>query len=206
MDVQMPTPINVNKLKGILAGAKQIMDKVETGDYSTGNIDGRALNEQGIQDMMAEGITRPQGAVAPQMNSHQPMYKNMETSKMPSAIKEAMMQTPIPQMTNHNHTFNLSDVQETTQPTNKPMVTAQNYPSTPQTNQHYQQQHYQQPMGANGNGTFTVSESGLRAIMNDMLLEFMAKTFTQNLSEDVIKKTINTLIKEGKVGVRKKTS
>jgi len=128
----------------------------------------------------------------------------MDSSKMPAAIKEAMMATPIPQMANHNHTFSLEDVQE--QPVGKPLVSAKQYPSTPQTNpqQQQQQQQYQQPMGANANGTFTVSESGLKAMMNDMLMEFMTKTFVNNLSEDVIKKTLNTLIKEGKIGVKKK--
>jgi len=203
--MEIPQPIDVNRLKGILGGAKQIMNKVESGDYSTGNVDGRALTENGVQEMMAEGITRPQNAVAPQVQANQPMYKNMETSNMPSAIKEAMMTTPIPQMANHNHTFSLEDVQE--QPVGKPLVSAKQYPTTPQTNpqqQQQQQQQYQQPMGANPNGTFTVSESGLKAMMNDMLLEFMTKTFVENLSEDVIKKTLNTLIKEGKVGIKKK--
>jgi len=37
-----------------------------------------------------------------------------------------------------------------------------------------------------------------------MLMEFMAKTFTQNLSEEVIKSTITTLIKEGKLNVKRK--
>ena len=199
--MEMPQPIDVNRLKGILNGAKNIMNKVESGDYSTGNVDGRALTEDGVNQMMAEGITRPQNAVAPQMQPNQPMYKNMDSSKMPSAIKEAMMQTPIPQMTNHNHTFALEDVQE--QPVGKPLVSAKQYPTAPQTNPQ-QQQYQQQPMGANTNGTFTVSESGLKAMMNDMLLEFMTKTFVENLSEDVIKKTLNTLIKEGKVGIKKK--
>jgi len=197
--MEMPQPIDVNRLKGILGGAKAIMNKVETGDYTTGNVDGRALNEDGVQQMMAEGITRPQVAVAPQMQANQPLYKNMDTSKMPAAIKEAMMQTPIPQGNGVNHTFNLEDVQEAPQRQQR----APQYPSTPRTNPQpvYEQQ---QPIGANANGTFTVSESALRAIVQDMLLEFMTQTFTQNLSEDVIKKTIGTLIKEGKINVKKK--
>ncbi len=58
--MEMPTPIDVNRLKGILGGARAIMDKVESGNYETGHVDGRALNEDGVQQMMAEGITRPQ--------------------------------------------------------------------------------------------------------------------------------------------------
>ena len=96
--MNMPQPIDHKRLGNILGGAKAIMDKVETGDYTTGNVDSRALNEDGVQQMMAEGITRPQQSVAPQMQPSQPLYRNMDTSKMPTAIKEAMMATPIPQV------------------------------------------------------------------------------------------------------------
>lgn len=195
--MEMPQPIDVNRLKHILGGAKALMEKVESGDYETGHVDGRALNEEGIQQMMAEGITRPlQHAVAPQITANQPMYKNINSSKMPAAIKEAMMKTPIPQLTGPNHTFNYEDVVD--QPARKPQ-----FPATPKTNpkQVYEQH---QPIGANPNGTFTVSESVLRAIVKDMFLEFMTQTFTQNLSEEVIKKTITTLIKEGKLNVKRK--
>lgn len=199
--MEMPQPIDVSRLKGILGGAKAIMNKVETGDYETGSVDPRALSESGVQEMMAEGITRPQQAVAPNMQANQPLYKNMETSKMPAAIKEAMMKTPIPQGNGINHTFNLEDVQPQQQVQQR---APQKYPSTPKTNPQPVYEQQQQTIGANANGTFTVSESALRAIVNDMLLEFMTKTFAQSLSEDVIKKTIGTLIKEGKISVKKK--
>lgn len=197
--MEMPQPIDVNRLKHILGGAKTIMDKVESGNYETGNIDSRALNEDGVQQMMAEGVTRPQAqhAVAPQITANQPMYRNMNTSKMPTAIKEAMMKTPIPQMTGPNHTFNYEDVAEQVAPQRKPQ-----FPSTPKTNPQPVYEHQQ--IGANSNGTFTVSESVLRSIVKDMFLEFMTQTFTQNLSEEVIKKTISTLIKEGKLNVKRK--
>jgi hypothetical protein len=197
--MEMPTPIDVSRLKNILGGARAIMDKVESGNYETGHVDGRALNEDGIQQMMAEGITRPQvqHAVAPQINANQPMYKNINSSKMPSVIKEAMMKSPIPQMTGPNHTFNYEDVADQVPPQRTPQ-----FPQTPRTNP--QPVYEQQQIGANNNGTFTVSESALRAIVKDCLLEFMTQTFTQNLSEDVIKKTITTLVKEGKLNVKKK--
>lgn len=197
----MPIPVPVDRLRQMLGGAKQIMDKVESGDYSTGNVDGRALNEEGVQQMMAEGITRPQsqGAVAPQMTSNQPLYRNMATSKMPSAIKEAMMANPIPQMSGPNHTFNLEDVQPQGQPQQR---MPQQFPSTPKSNPQPVYENTQ--VGQNSNGTFTVSETALRGIVKDVLLEFMTKTFTEQLREDTIKKTIQALVKEGKINVKKK--
>ena len=39
--MDIPQPIDVSRLKGILGNAKKIMGKVETGNYETGNVDGR---------------------------------------------------------------------------------------------------------------------------------------------------------------------
>lgn len=198
--MELPTPIDVNRLKGILGASKAIMNKVEAGDYESGHIDGRALSEEGVQEMMAEGVTRPQKSVGPNVNQNQPLYKNLNTSKMPDFIKDAMVKTPIPQASGPTHTFNLEDVQEEQAYDRTPK-----YPKNPKTTPNRQPVHESQvQVGANSNGSFTVSETALRSIVKDILLEFMANTFTQNLSEEVIKKTINTLIKEGKIGVKKK--
>lgn len=207
-----PAPIDVSRLKGILKGAKDVMNKVETGDFSSGNIDtsnmvdGNSLVEgAGQQGYATQQNTQ---AVAPQMRGGQPMYANMANSKLPDAVKQAMMEQPIAQMSGPNHTFNLEDVLDEGE---KPMPTMQQ-----QAQQRMQQApapqpapQYRQPMQenviSNGN-TFTVSEAALRGIVKDVLLEFMTDTFTKSLSEEVIKKTMTTLIKEGKLAVKKKTT
>ena len=43
------------------------------------------------------------------------------------------------------------------------------------------------------------SETAIRGIVKEILLEFMTEQFTKTLTEDVIKRTINTLLKEGKL-------
>ena len=170
-----PQPINMDKLKSILGGAKSIMDKGD--NYEKGNIDSRALTTEGINQMESEGIKRPQTQ----------QYKNLETTKLPSVVRDIMINNPIPQGNSLSHTFNLDDVPEI----------VENYQKQPVSQQPITQQ-------INNSNTFTVSEVGLRAMVNDILLEFMTKTFTQNLGEDVIKKTIGSLIKEGKIRVKKK--
>ena len=55
-----------------------------------------------------------------------------------------------------------------------------------------------------GNGNLNVSENVLRAMIKDVLIEYLAGDYSKNLTEGVIKKTINTLIKEGKIKTKAK--
>lgn len=193
-----PAPIDSSRLMSMLSGAKAVMNKVETGDYETGNvtldtsIDGTQLVEgTGYSHAPAQ---MPNQSVAPQIRNGQPVYKNMETSKMPDFIKKAMADNPIPQLSGPNHTFNLEDVADLVQrPQRQPMRQPQ-----PQQPRRQQVAETYQP-----NDTFTVSESTLVRIVEDIvekkLLSFMNETYNKNLTEQAIKKTINTLIKEGKI-------
>lgn len=204
MDV-MPPQIPADRLRAMLSGAKQIMNKVETGDYSVGNVDSRALTEDGVKQMQAEGIVRPQQNYQAPVNS---AIQAQRASKLPPAILEAMQNNPIQQPTwNPTHSFDLSDVPDLIE---KPIVNPQyRQPAQrPQQNQQlaeqqyqpqYQQPQYQQPIQE---GMMLVNEAQLRQMMKDYMLEFMSNTFTKNLSEEVIKKTIGTLIKEGKITVK----
>ena len=45
----------------------------------------------------------------------------------------------------------------------------------------------------------TISEAGLRDMIKDVLIEYLSADYSKNITEGVIKKTINTLIKEGKI-------
>jgi hypothetical protein len=196
--MQQPQPIDVNRLKGILGNARNIINKGD--NFERGHVD---------QSMMVDGnqlVENAQGgtpmantqSVAPRMSGNQPVYNNIASSKMPDNIKKAMMEQPIPQFGSPNHTFNLEDVMD-----EKPMPmvnpTPRKQPSAPAP---MRESYVSQP----SSDTFTVSEAALRGIVKDILLEFMTETFTKTLSEDVIKKTIGTLIKEGKIGAKKKTT
>lgn len=202
---QQPTPIDVNRLKDILGGARAIMQKVNTGNYQKGSVrlDESVNGDQLLDASQVQGTyQQPQntGSVAPRVQGGRPVYKNMETSKMPAKIKEAMMTNYIPQMSGPNHTFTLDDVSDLAE---KPM------PMQPQ-----QRSAQQAPINESNqqrvNDTFTVSESALRGIIKDVvkeeLLGFMSETFSKSLTEETIKKTINTLIKEGKIKTKKRVN
>jgi len=185
-----------SKLMAMLAGAKNVMNKVESGDYTTGNVD---ASQQGLtSDNLVEsvqGMPNPTGGqygTRPMGNT----YKNLSTSKMDPAILKAMVDNPMPQQSmgsGGGPTFTLEDVQGLVQ---KQSTTAPQY--TPQPIQE------QAPANSYGQKMITMTESELEAKIKNTLFEFMATTFVSTLKEETIKKTITTLIKEGKIKVSKK--
>ncbi len=180
-----PQPIDLNKLKGILGNAKKVMAKVETGNYETGHVDGRALTEDGVRQLQAEGVRRP---------SSQPSVdtSRIDNSRLPESVKKAMRENPIPQPTGLSHTFTLDDVSDVAY--EKPMP-------TPQARKQPIQETYQQPAQQQFGG---YSENVLRAMIKDVLIEYLSNEYSKNLTESVIKQTISTLLNEGKITTKKK--
>ena len=188
-----PPPVDLNRLKNILGSAKSIMNKVETGDYQTGNIDPRALTEEGVNIMKSEGITRPMNMNArPSVGYDEETVKN---SRLPESVKKVMLERPIPQLTNPNYTFSLNDVADLAD--DKPM----GFPKTPKTN-------VIRESVTNNSGYVTVSKQELNEmvsnLVNEKLLEFFTKNYNKMVTEDAVKKTISMLVKEGKLTPKKK--
>jgi hypothetical protein len=187
-----PAPVDVNKLKSILSASKTIMKKVETNDYQTGNIDARALTEEGVAELQAEGISRP----APQyVESYNPAGYTQETvknSRLPEAIKKIMIEKPIPKLSNPNHTFSLDDVTDLQE---KPM----RLPKTPSKSapKRIVTESYASP------DMITISKDELKEMVNDIvnekLLEFFIQNHNKRITEETVKKTVTLLTKEGKL-------
>ena len=192
-----------SKLMAMLAGAKNVMNKVESGNYEVGNVD--VTKQSMTSDNLVESVQgAPGDEYASRPVSTAPMghgYKNLSTSKMDPAILKAMVDNPIPQQSmgsGGGPTFSLEDVQALVE--NK---TTQ----APQYTQPVVQQPVQQaPVNTYGQKMITMTESELEAKIKNTLFEFMATTFVSTLKEETIKKTITTLIKEGKIKVSKKAA
>lgn len=192
MDNSIPQPVDTNRLKNILAGAKNIMKKVETGDYETGNIDRRALNEDGVKQLQAEGVTRP--AMSQVREQNQAEYtERVNNSRMPDIVKKAMLEKPIPQLSGPNHTFNLEDVLD--EEVEKPMIHKNIKPTAPK-------KQLTESFRANPE-LLSVTKDELAEMVNELvnakLLEFFIQNHNKRIVDETIKKTISTLIKEGKV-------
>lgn len=99
-----------NKLKSILSGARAVMEAVDTGNYQKGNIDPTILTSSA--DNLTESI--PNGYQEPVMSqpTYQPkqhMYRNLNTTKMPKEIVQAMIENPISVPDTPFHTFELTE-------------------------------------------------------------------------------------------------
>ena len=61
------------------------------------------------------------------------------------------------------------------------------------------------PSRSSNSDLITVSKAELKAMINESIVTFLAQSYNKTLSEEVIKKTMNILIKEGKLTLRKPT-
>jgi hypothetical protein len=194
--------ISKERLQAMLGGAKQVMDKVNDTDFK---VDHSRVNEtiSGNVELLA---SLPDGAT-PQGNPTRPMgnnYANLHTSKMPDAIKNAMINNPMPKLemgSGNGPTFTLEDVKSLVQPQLAPQNVSQQAPQ-----QVSQSINETSIVNSQGQRLITMTEAELDNKIQGALLEFMATTFTKNLTENTIKKTISTLIKEGKIKVKQKTT
>ena len=107
--MDIPQPVDLNRLKNILGASKAIMNKIDSGDFETGHVDARALTEDGVRELQAEGVRRPAQQGGGPTSYTEEMVQN---SNLPPIIKKAMIERPIPQLTNPSYTFSLDDVSD----------------------------------------------------------------------------------------------
>ena len=193
---QMPIPADLSRLKGILSNAKKII-KTDN-NFQGGNLDGSKLR-QNTDGYLSENNMPSNHQVSgnytdPTRNMAHIDESAIKNSKLPDSVKQMMLNNP-PQPVSLNHGLEgMEDLIE------KPLPT----PSA-------HGRGYQQPSGTHSinenvvmnNDKITVSETVLRGIIKDVLLEFLTVDYSKNLTEGVIKKTINTLIKEGKLKTKR---
>jgi len=187
---QTPSPVDLTRLKGILGNAKKMIDIVESNSYTKGHIDDRALSEDGVMELQNEGVSRPV-QTQPQHTAADYTEQDVLNSKLPPMIKEAMIKNKIPKVSLVNSTFSLNDVSDLVE---KPM----RFTKTPKSTQ------IRETYVSNNSDMITISKSELKSLIDESIMDYMTKTFIKNLNEETIKKTINLLIKEGKINVRKK--
>lgn len=84
--------ISSNDLMMKLVQAKKVMNKVDSGNYERGNINETLLSsptEESVKTQTASPNVRPVGT---------PTVEKIQNSKLPDAIKKAMIENPIPQI------------------------------------------------------------------------------------------------------------
>jgi hypothetical protein len=111
-------------------------------------------------------------------------------SKLPPAIKEAMLKNPIPKLSGPPSKFSLEDLSDLVEKP-KPQFKSPGVPLRESS------ENYQSP-------TINITVELLNEMIDNRVNAILAKMFTKTVSEQAIKKTISTLINEGKISVKKK--
>lgn len=198
--METPPPVDVNKLKSILTNAKKIMkvtdEKFSKGapsggrmseSYNNQTVDTPFYNETDEKELVYES------KLTSQAEARDYTAQDIMNSKMPDNIKQAMLTKPIPKLSYGSVTsaFGLEGLEDLIE---KPMK-----------NQNIAQR--MTPIMESVKGStepmVTLSISQLNEIIDNRLNKALAEMFTKTVSEQTIKKTINTLIKEGKINAKK---
>lgn len=189
--------MNENLIK-ILGNARNVMGKVESGDYSKGNVDASylqqvdgtkldqknvvttAVNQRTNQKYLAEGEGPP----------------GIAAKNLPKEILELMKNKPIPQAKMPSTGFSLDDVAPL-------IVKKQPQQSRPIETLHEMNRSVDEILSEKNKSSdyVLVSKSELKNMINEALLSFMT-----TYREATIKETVTALIREGKVNIVKKTN
>jgi hypothetical protein len=107
---------DVNKLKEILSRSKAVMQKTEQNYGSTSNgtqsFGFSEGEEKEIPNLTEDYISKNYNGNTKSVAPSNGRYRNLEKSKMPSFIKEAMINEPIEIPETPFHTFELDDVND----------------------------------------------------------------------------------------------
>ena len=196
-------PITQNELMLRLANAKKVMNKVETGDYTTGNINEASLVSDESDDYaLADRMLTESEPVVPTTSA--PVITDVDrinNSKLPEAIKRAMIENPIAQIS-LNDSLNMDFVKKTKQimesegvslkPTNRPAQ--------------------RQPQRQTGGGSININEMAaaltpiieniVRKVLDEKLNQILTAHTTATINENLVLKVGDTIFKGKLTGAR----
>jgi hypothetical protein len=205
--METPAPVDINKLKSILGNAKKVMaateqkfpsktpkqTMAESYDYNSGPMYSEN-DEREPQYPTYVPQQQEQGAI--NENIHKPMTYDEQAvmnSRLPANIKEAMLKNPIPKLSGPPSKFSLEGLEDLIE---KPKFKSPGVPLRESSGS------YQAP-----SNMITVSLDQLNEMIDQRvekrINEVLANMYTKTITEQAIKKTISTLITEGKI-VKKK--
>lgn len=198
--METPAPVDINKLRTILGNAKKIMKATD-----------EKFPEKKAKQTVSESYTDYPQSSAPnydERDEREPNYgldysnytttapvqqrdyttEDVMNSNLPSVIKEAMLKKPIPKITSFPSKFTIDDMTD--------LVDKKQPVQRKQINESVSQDW--------GKGMINISVDELNEIIDKRINEVVAKMFVKTLTEQTIKKTLNTLISEGRLSPKKK--
>jgi hypothetical protein len=198
--MEMPTPVSLGALEGLLARSKQVMQQVEAKNpiVQKGNDSGLAesytpqqttknygYDESDEKDMSYGDYKAPERDVTQIVDYTE---EQVMASNLPPAIKEAMLKNRIPRLSGPPSKVSPEAIAR--------MTGIQPKQQQPQTRQPLTE-------NVNNSGMVTVSKEQLQAMIKEGIDNFFKNDYEKRITEAAIKKTITVLIKEGKLNTKK---
>ena len=193
--MEMPAPVPVGALQALLARSKQVMQQVESknpivqkgGDAGLNEsytAPSQGYNEADEKDMSYGEYKAPERDVTQVVDYTE---EQVMASNLPPAIKEAMLKNRIPR---------LSSPPSKVSPEAIAKMTGMHPKQQPQPKQQINE-------NVGGSGMVTVSQEQLQKMIQEGISKFFKEDYEKRITEAAIKKTINVLIKEGKISTKK---
>jgi hypothetical protein len=200
-----PKPVDVSALErlGILNKAKQVMNVVESREPEKKSTKGRDFDprESYNQSMFDDS------PIYNESDEKEPLYENHQTntngvisnnnytaeqimaSNLPPIVKEAMLKNPIPRLSGPPSKVSAEAIAKLTGATiRKPNEIGQRKVLRESENSEM----------------ITISRVDLQNMIDESINRFFKQVYDKTVTEETIKKTINTLIKEGKIQTKRK--
>jgi hypothetical protein len=191
-------PISANDLMAKLAKASKVMQKVEGGDFSRGNVN-EAMLSDGYDN---SGEYAQQSYAQPQLQQNQysaPDFdvSKIQNSKLPDAIKKAMMENPISQIS-LGETLDMDFVKGA-----KRLIEQENRANNPSKSN--QQSKSVQNVGGNidMNAIAVLIENTVRKVMDEKLNQILTASTTSSINENLVLKVGDSIFKGKITGVNK---
>jgi hypothetical protein len=189
-------PISSNDLMSKLVQAKKLMNKVDTGDFERGNIDeSRLIAPSNDSEYLSESYEQSQ----PQINTRPvgtPTADRIQQSKLPDAIKKAMIENPIPQIS-------LSDSLDMDFVKGAKRLMEQEGVQSKQTQKKPSPQPTGNASGVNMNALATLIENTVRKVMDEKLSQILTAQQTSTINENLVLKVGDSIFKGKITGVNK---
>lgn len=191
-----PKPIDVTRFKNILANAKKVMKvsdekfpeprikENKSNSFKHNNYSEEFYNESDEKEFNfgSEPLTESN------YNTRDYTEEDVINSNLPPLVKEAMLNKHIPKLIGLPSKVNLEDLQDLVE---KPKIIKK-----PTTNKLINESY--------SKGVISISIDELNEIIDRRVNEAISKLFVKTLTEQTIKKTVNTLLKESNTTNKKK--
>lgn len=202
--MDIPKPVDLGALTNLLAKSKQVMNVVESRVPEKKTQKGKDFDPRDTynQSMFSEPIYNENDEREPVYENHIPTQtsstfnvqdytpEQVMASNLPQVVKEAMLNKPIPRLSGPPSKVSVEEIARITGAKIR----------TPESRTSQSRQIISE---SNNSDMITISRSQLQDMINESINTFFKQTYNKTLTEETIKKTINLLIKEGKITTKK---